>query len=305
MIIHLFPDVDPTSAPISGFDIPGEIAKITLSGAGFIASGGSAQLNPGFTGTKPNPFYRAYVQSEDGTARGEIYRAGKYGIEYYKYNGDPRIDRFYVKPAGATVHKGIPFGKPSDATGEFTGEKLSTNRGPGILPSGATSRAWILTSVESLFLQAEATERGILPGGGVGTASALLTQAVEESFIWLGLTSADGDTYLSGNATYPDVDYSATGGGLFTILSQKWFALNTLAPFEIYTDFRRTDYVLGTKVQYDAGPPISVDPAVNPATAKIPVRLFYPQNEYNYNAANVGAEGAISVFNNRIFWDKQ
>jgi hypothetical protein len=46
---------------------------------------------------------------------------------------------------------------------------------------------------------------------------------------------------------------------------------------------------------------ISVDPGT-PAGAKIPVRLLYPQNEYNYNPDNVGAEGTISPTNTRIFW---
>ena len=49
------------------------------------------------------------------------------------------------------------------------------------------------------------------------------------------------------------------------------------------------------------GPPISVEPA-NTAT-EIPLRLLYPQGEFNYNAENVAAEGTVNVFTNKIFWD--
>jgi hypothetical protein len=113
---------------------------------------------------------------------------------------------------------------------------------------------------------------------------------------------------MSYNAGYPDVDYTAgplapglPGGGLYTILSQKWFALNMIAPYELWTDYRRTGIVYGVGGGFDPGPTLSVDPGRTSAT--IPVRLFYPQSEYNYNAANVAAEGAVNVFTGRIFWD--
>jgi hypothetical protein len=189
------------------------------------------------------------------------------------------------------------------------------------VPTGATSRAWILTSVESLFLQAEAKQRNIIPGGA-GTAQAEVTAAISESFLFLGLTAAQATSYISGNAGYVDVDYSSVGSappgntagtsypqvtgntlskGLYTIITQKWFALNAIAPFEVWNDYRRSDIKLGAETGFAQGPPLSIYPGrtVN----KLPVRLFYPQNEYNFNAANVAAQGTINVFNNKIFWD--
>jgi len=136
-------------------------------------------------------------------------------------------------------------------------------------------------------------------------------------------------TYWTGNAGYPDVDITAAAlhagtppGGLFTILTQKWFALNGINSLEVWTDYRRVPYsevasvvwnsgvtqpaptdhfVYGDGGDYDPGPPISVSPQ-NTST-KIPVRYLYPQTEYNYNPANVGAEGTINQFTSRIFWD--
>ncbi|MBN8879509.1 MAG: SusD/RagB family nutrient-binding outer membrane lipoprotein [Sphingobacteriales bacterium] len=301
MLVHLLNGTT-TTTTAPGIDINEQIAKITTDG--FLNEGQSAHLNPGFSGTKPNPYYRYYHTNESGTgAQNDFLRGSEYAISYYDANGDPRLDRFYVAPASG--HRGIRFGTPSgDPTLE--GNFLSTIRGVGLIPEGAASRAWIMTSVESLFLQAEARERGILTTGP--SAEELLTRAVTESFVWLGLTQADADEYLLFNEGYPDVDYHAPsirpgqpGGGIYTILSQKWFALNSIAPYEIWTDYRRTGITYGTAVGYVSGPTLSVDP--NRTATSIPVRLFYPQSEYNYNAANVNAEGTINVFNNRIFWD--
>ncbi len=293
-IIHLHNGITSTSV-VPGIDIAAQVAKITTDG--FMGQGQTADINPGFSSSKPQPYYRFWNTNESGSSSQRDWaRASDYAIGYYTYNGDLRINRFYVAPSGG--HKGIVFGTPS-GTGVLTGAELSTVRGPGLSPQGAASRAWILTGVESLFLQAEARQRGIITGGP--TAASLLTAAVRESFVKLGLTSTQADTYITGNAGYPDVDINAPGGGLFTILSQKWFALNTFNELEVWTDWRRTDIVYGAAVGYTAGPTLSVDPGRT--SNIIPKRLLYPQSEYNYNAANVGGEGTLSVFTNKIFWD--
>jgi hypothetical protein len=204
---------------------------------------------------------------------------------------------------------------------DFMDNTCSVN-GVGLLPTGATSRAWIMTSVESLFLQAEAKERGIFAGGGAGTASMEFKNAVSESFLWLGLTAAQATAYISGNGGYVDVDYDAVGStppgntpttsypqstgstvpkGIYSILSQKWFALNAIAPFEVWCDFRRSDIKYGVETGFTQGPPISIYPGK--ISNKLPIRFFYPQNEYNFNAVNVAQQGNVNVFTSKIFWD--
>ena len=320
MLVHLYNggtgNIPQTIAP--GIDVAAQVAKITSDG--YIGAGETADLNPGFTGTKPQPYYRFFNTSEAGQgSQRDWARASEYAIEYYSWDGDPRIHRFYVAPGAS--HVGIKFGTPAGA-GVPIGSQLSTVRGPGLSPNGANSPAWILTAAESLFLQAEARQRGIIT---TGSAKALLNAGIVESFVWLTVrplptaavpnppadaayATAAANAYIANNATYADVDYDAAArvpgypGGLYTILSQKWFALNSIAPYEIWTDYRRTGVVYGVGGLFDPGPTISVDPGT-PAGAKIPVRLFYPQNEYNYNAANVAAEGTINVTTSRIFWD--
>lgn len=302
---------------VNGIDKAAEMAIINTEGTGFIMQDGpspssvaadrnSASIDPGFVDTKPTPFSRNFVQNEAGSQTGNSVRANDFAIRYYAFNGDPRANRFYLPPTVGGALKGIRYGLTPAPSANLGGGNLSKVTGPGLLPKGAASRAWILTSVESLFLQAEARERNIITTGA--TARDRLRDAIRESFVWLGLTAAQADAYVTSNATYPDVDYNGVSqgaglpaGGIFTILSQKWFALNSINILELWTDYRRTDFLLGSGGGFDAGPPISVFSA-NTAT-KIPVRLLYPQNEYNVNATNVGGQGVIDRFTSRIFWD--
>lgn len=299
MLVHLHNDlVFAQVAP--GIDITAEMAKIATEGNGFLMAGQDARINPGYREDKPNPFYETYVADANGDATGSsaYYKANKWGINYYGYNNDPRQSFFYK--AGKDGMKGVEYGLP--AANENVAANLAAI-GDGLTGGshGSEREQWVLTATESLFLQAEAQERGFFAGDPKIT----LNEAITESFNWLGLTSTQAAAnYIAGNAGYEDVDYDQSvatqGNGLFTILSQKWFAMNGVAPYETWTDFRRTGIVYGEVVGYTPGLPISVSP--NNTATKIPTRLLYPQTEYNYNAANVGAEGMVERYG-RIFWD--
>jgi len=309
---------------VAGINKPAEIAIINAQGDGYLAAGQDAQVNPGYKSDKPNPYYDNYYKSTTGaqTANNVYYRANEWGIKYYEFDGDPREPRLYE--AGANGFIGVKYGLPPttvNASGNLAGI------GPGLYKSNTASQA-ILTAGESFFLQAEARQRGFITSGP--TAQALLMTAITENMRYLGVANyaTAATTYVSNNASYPDVDINGvaqgTGGpsgGLFTILSQKWFALNGIDPLEVWTDYRRVPYTeVATKIISTGanaptdhfvygdgggfptpGPPISVAPQ-NTST-KIPVRYLYPQTEYNYNAGNVGAQGTIDPFTSRIFWD--
>jgi hypothetical protein len=163
---------------------------------------------------------------------------------------------------------------------------------------------------------------------------------MSENFTYLGATNLGPGpgSYLTNNAGYPDVDYTlgapqCTGcpaGGLYTIIQQKWLALNAINTLEVWTDWRRLPYTEtgATKLYNSGGAPLnapttnfvygdggaftstgltsygparSVAPQITPAD-QIPVRYLYPQTEYNYNSANVGAQGTITRYS-RVFWD--
>lgn len=349
MLVHCKGGGVESDAPeytVQGIDVAAEMAIINQEGSGFLGAGETASINPGYSASKPNPFYRNFALNENGVLAGQadFTKANAFAVGtgaannpgYYGYNGDPRLDKLYVKPdnnpdaavyEAKPFHKGIPYGAISGQFASSTGADLSainainaTSPNTGLTPDGPASDAWIITSVESLFLQAEAAARGIMPGD----PKAMLTDAIRESFEFLGLSASEADDYITGNETYPDVDYSAPslgaglpGGGLFTILSQKWFALNGIAPFEVWTDFRRTDIKIGVGAEFDESfrSYANIKSILNgahldvPGESDIPVRLFYPQSEYSFNEANVQSQGTINVFgnasnpNNKIFWD--
>jgi hypothetical protein len=151
---------------------------------------------------------------------------------------------------------------------------------------------WVMTSTEAMFLVAEATARGWL----AGDAKTAYRNAVTESFVTLGVPSAvtTANTYLDGTnvkVAWPDAGTQTEK--IAVIIWQKYFALVGIQPNETWTDVRRLGIV---------APALSVAPerGSNP----IPIRLLYPQSEYNFNAASVGAQGPISQFTSRIFWDK-
>ena len=293
MLIHLHNGLNNTQV-VGGIDVADEMSKILAEGSGFLDAGQSAQVQPGYRSDKPNPFYRVYEADETGTSTqsSAYYRANSWGLEYYAHHDDPREGYFYT--ALATGFRGVAYGLPSATENSAT--RLS-DLGPGLL-KGSDMPQWILTATESLFLQAEARQRGLLTTGP--PAKQLWTEAIIENFMWLGADEDDALDYIHEHegSGFADVDFDADP--LYAIISQKWFALNGTAPYEVWTDYRRTDITYGSASGYDPGPPISVAPQ-NTAT-RIPSRLLYPQTEYNYNADNVSKEGTIDRYG-KMFWD--
>ena len=315
---------------VAGIDKTVEINKINAEGSGYLVAGEDVQVQPGYKSDKPNPFYNNYKTNTAGsqTANNVYYRANEWGIGYYAGDRDPRVEPSSVAPsgasrlyeAGANGLVGVAYGLPpitDNASGNLAGI------GPGLYKTNSSPQN-IMIAAESFFLQAEARQRGWI---STSTVQTLVQTGISESMRYLGLTDVPGALagYNSWNGGYPDVDATAgavvTGGpagGLFTILSQKWFALNGVNTLEVWTDYRRVPYsevatklssgaaaptdhfVYGDGAGYTPGPTISVAPQ-NTST-KIPVRYLYPQTEYNYNAANVGAEGTIDRYT-KIFWD--
>ena len=79
----------------------------------------------------------------------------------------------------------------------------------------------------------------------------------------------------------------------YTIIAIKIVSIDTAAPSD--------KVVYGDGAGYVPGPARSVSPQIQPSD-NIPVRYLYPQTEYNYNTANVAAEGTVTRYS-RVFWD--
>jgi hypothetical protein len=264
---------------------------------GYIGAGEGALVNPGFlvSASKMNPFY-GYFYNAAGSSNSDgvtYYMAGKDVVDFMKTNNDPRISSFFNLPSGASDYAGNIFGTPStDAT--VLDQKLTSQLGysAGVATTmigTATKSAPILTDFESLFIQAEAAQRGLTSGD----TKALYQAAVEQSFVYEGKTVAAAATFYTQNNASTNFDVSSTP--LKLILTQKWVALNGVAPVEIWTDYRRT------------GLPDFIHFSVTPGRIKDtpPVRLLYPQNELDVNNANVVAVGTIDAFTSKIFWQNR
>jgi hypothetical protein len=156
--------------------------------------------------------------------------------------------------------------------------------GPGIIKSSSQGAPLFLGS-ESLFLQAEAANDGIISGDARSLYEAGITASFEE----LGLTDAQATAYFSQNLA--NAGWAASPNKEQAIITQKWIALNGSNEFEGWNEFRRTGF---------PAVPSSIDPArVNPTT---PYRVLYPLSELDTNPTNLGKEGTIDPFSSKIFW---
>ena len=258
-----------------------------LTAASFLGAGQDATINPGYTNgssAQQNPFWQLAGYNTAGSPNefNTILRACSYAVNFYQSTNDPRDSLFYA-PNSVDVVRGRAFG--SQNTGEQN--NVISGFGKGLLQS-AEQPTYFLPAFESLFLQAEAAQRGYIPGNAVDYFQA----GVSESFRVLGVPNyaAAAAAYTAQNDSR--VNYNTSSNKLQTIILQKWAALNTYDGLEAWNDWRR----LGIPTDI----PLSV---FNGTVAPhIPYRILYPQSEYNYNSANVDAQGTISNITSKIFW---
>jgi hypothetical protein len=289
-----------------------EMAKIAADAFGCIGAGQTAFVNPGY-GTDLSghlsPLWSSIGYNINGGVSNNEQRATTYMINKLKGYNDPRIAYFYCSSAAGQV-LGNPVGDPNNANATYVGSGPGPNpaslnpppfaiSGPskyGILQS-PTQPAIVLSSWESLFLQAEAAYRGLLPGGAAA-AQAFYEQAITESFTYLnvytdGKSSGAAATFAAAYLAQPvdGVNWAASTNKLQTIITQKYIALCYTNTEESWTDFRRTGYPSDLAVSDD---PAVLYPHV--------LRFIYPQSEYDANADNVSKEGNVTPVSPRIFW---
>lgn len=294
-----------------------EMQKIANSPIGLLGPGQSAMINPGYSSDAAvhlSPLYATIGYKITGSAALPAAAANQYFID--KLNGykDPRVGYFYnTNPVGVIAGNYIwqggnaatsYFGGPINLT--YAANNLPLNFVPPVGFQGTIPTTWgiiksssqpaiILSSWESLFLQAEAVQRGLLPGN----AGDLYTKGVTDNFIYLNVFT-DGKTFDSNPADWAaaylsqnivNVGWqSSSADPLGAILTQKYISLCMDFPLESWTDYRRTGY------------PTDLPQATGAQLYKYPYRFIYPQAEYNTNSQNVNAEGEITPISPKIFW---
>lgn len=259
-----------------------------LTTADFMGKGLDAAVNPGYSNAalnQQNPMWQNVGFGTNGTSPttgNSFNRACSYAVNFYKNTNDPRLTRFYAKNKDSIV-RGRALGS-QDGTEHNT---VISAVGPGILAS-PTQAAWIMPAFESLFLQAEAVQRGYL----TGTAEALYDSAISESFRLMGVTNpATAAAAYTGQAD-TRVNFSSAPDKIQVIVLQAWAAYNMIDPIEAWNNYRR----LGVPADL----PVSIYPGTS--ATHIPYRLLYPLSEYNNNSANVNAQGTINNMTSKIFW---
>ncbi|MXV17756.1 SusD/RagB family nutrient-binding outer membrane lipoprotein [Hufsiella ginkgonis] len=217
-----------------------------------------------------------------------LYRGGTYGLAIVNALYPSQTNGFLSGLAGAT--------SASTASGA-----------PGFV-KGYAMDLWILTSVESKFLQVEAMQRGYLAPPAGTTIEQAYKDAVKESFNFLAVPNVNYVNPAGGaNLTATAFDYfyaqQSTAGNtnvswvsasdkLKLIAFQKYLGLSALDFMEMWTEYRRNGY---------PNIPLSQNTS---RSGGIPNRLLFTQAEINYNTANVPLKGRSSgdQFTDKIWW---
>jgi Starch-binding associating with outer membrane len=281
LLIHA--STTPGTGTVPGITPATEYAKIVAQG-GILTAGQTVSVNPGFLNAagKQSYFWASYGFAPSGSDANTSIRANKYIVN--RLAGDPRLNRIFANPSAGGGVTGTTYGQAAPANPDG---KHSSKFGAGLLGS-PSQNAWILTSVESLFLKAEGVANGLIPG----TPSTAYDAAITESFAFYGATGAAA--YISANP------YSGIANGSpSSLIYQKYLALVGLDAVETYTDLRR--FSSGATYPIPSGF-ISVNPGK--LANKLPNRFLYPQEEYTLNGSNVptGIDNTTIFTSSKIFW---
>lgn len=276
---------------ITAAEATAEATKLANNG-GFLASGETASVDPGYAvdKDKQSPFWDNYKKSFTGDVADQFNRANNFVLNTFINSDDIRYQYFFsvaADPLNGKDYYGYNYGEVIPNT-DPKAANSSDVAGPGLAKS-ATQAQWVTTSMESLFLQAEAMQRGWI----MGDAQSTYEDAIRESFIWLGVTNAAATANDYINSGEPVVDWDGASDKIKLIVMQKYLALVGINNFEAYVDYRRVGV---------PNVPLSLSPSRG--TYVIPLRLKYPQDEYNYNNTNVAAQGDPDPQTSGIFWDK-
>jgi hypothetical protein len=195
-------------------------------------------------------------------------------VDLMKSLNDPRLPLYFTQLGGDYV--GAVAG--ADAAATYANYSHFTDRF-----FAADFEAILIDHVETQFLLAEAAQRTWSVGG---TAEAYFKNAVTESILYWGGTTADATTYLAANP-YEVANWKKSIG------TQKWLALYNRG-IEGWAEWRRLDF-----------------PVLNIPTGMvyndIPKRMPYPFNEIKNNKVNYEAASAKiggDDWRTKLFWDK-
>lgn len=243
------------------------ITELQADQYGFLTS--SVQINYSTNPGNTNPLYSEmvnlnYTQNLIGSTT---------AVDSMVSRNDPRVFAFYTSTVALPQgYYSIPnpgsYGTPSSAVG-----------GTAQDPSSALAPVKLISSYESLFLQAEATVRM----GGDGSVP--FAEAIQANMDEYEVDPADATQYLTDHP-YP------VGGSMAdqikAIITEKWYAMNGNQNIEAWTEWRRTGY-----------PDFFVLSRNSRIGNNFPARFPYPETEVTRNA-NFPGQKQIT---DKVWWD--
>jgi hypothetical protein len=268
LAIHLS-QADPTKAASEA------AAAVAAAGGVFTSNADNAELMYLATLPNVNPIYNdAHPGARDD------YGLSRSFVDTLNSWADPRLPVYAQIPPAGTGYRGL-------ANGLLDGEKIDTldalkyiSRIGALWREKGDAPLELLTYSEVLFLQAEAAERGWIPGGTTAAAT-FYHKGIVANLVQYGL-QADTAAYLAQAKVGYDAAGATQAGHLQQIAFQKWLSLFMQGP-EAWTEVRRT------------GVPTIV-PGCHAATRSSPERLPYDDNEGVLNAANLAAAVSAQGF---------
>ncbi|RAJ19990.1 SusD/RagB-like outer membrane lipoprotein [Gelidibacter algens] len=270
----------------TGENLTSKYNELVNNGVGFIES--SVNVNPGYIdeSNKQNPFYALHGFVPGGQSPAVNHgatRGSEFYIDFLNDNNDPRVAQLFLPVAGEFV------GVPQNTYENAYASNLTSELGPALLNSSSQDAPLMLLS-EALFLQAEAAQRGFIPGNA-GDSYKL---GIVASFSEMGVPNASTTALnYESNSISPIINWdSANGNGkqIEAIITQKWISGGFITGFEVWMDRVRTNFPSNIPI-----PPGAVSNI-------FPSNLLYPTSELSANSANVPAQGANAAFDRHTFW---
>ena len=221
-------------------------------------------------------------------------------LRYLQASADPRLPAFFEPMTGATTFSGTANGNNTTRT-----STLSSTPGRQTPAAAGDAPVVLMSYAETLFLQAEAAERGWL----AGDAKALYDAAIGASVSRWGLPATATVDFLKQKT----VDYALQTNKLEAIAMQKWVALYAFQEVEAYCELRRTGFpkfsgIIPTSSTNANNVPVGqlVKP-LNIVGMVFPRRMVYPSSERLYNTVSITATGLPADDTAQgvpVWWDK-
>lgn len=219
-------------------------------------------------------------------------------------NMDYRLPVYALRPSAGGWWVGLPNGMTSTNAANYLGNGITKTSKIGTYFSDPTSPGVLMTYAEVQFILAEAVERGFLTGAPK-TSEEYYVEGVTGSYYQYA------DAIVTENNALPlGIDPAWTIDDFVTDYLSLYGAWDAANPLEkIRTEKWLALFGQGLEAKFEwnrTNTPVLVPAIAGQNDGKIPVRAYYPSDEYGRNPTNVAAAVALQGednLNTRVWWD--